>query len=442
MTGRKARFDQYEVDFVRRELRKSGTRLRLQHKPFRVLELLLRHPGELVTREELFNFLWPDSHVSFERSLNTAVNSLRQALGESSREFHFIETRPGLGYRFIAPVEEVTDADLRAVPSRGPGKNLDAYEDCLKGRYLLDRMAEEEEIHKAIAFFNSAAADETWCPLAYAGISDAYCQLALVGSVCSSKLACRARASAEFALRNDPDLPHAHVSAGRVKMLFDWDWKGAREAVSRALALDGNSVSAHTLRASLLLTLGGYEEALQACREALVIDPLSFPANLQFAACLYAARDFNSAIDQCWKMLTLRSRFAPAQILLALAYGQLGMYEEAVVEFQNARRCEGFQAPATSGLGQVFAMAGLESEAEQACLELSTLAEDRYVSYYWHAVVCAGRGQKNQALSFLEESLRERDPVLLWMRADARFDTLREDERFQIVLRRLGMSIP
>lgn len=441
MTGRKTQFADYEVDFVRRELRKSGTRLRLQHKPFRVLELLLRHPGELVTREELFNFLWPDSHVSFEHGLNTAVNSLRQALGESSREYRFIETRPGLGYRFIARVEEVTEADLKTAPSRGPGKNLDAYEDCLKGRYLLDRMAEEEEIHKAIAFFNSAAADETCRSLAHAGIADAYCQLAVIGSVCSSKVASHARSSAEFALRNNPDLPHAHISAGRVKMLFDWDWKGAREAVSRALALDANSVSAHTLHASLLLTLGSYEEALQVCREAVALDPLSFPANLQFAANLYAARDFKSAIDQCWKMLTLRSCFAPAQIVLALAYGQLGMYEEAVVEFQNARRCEGFQAAATSGLGQVFAVAGLQSEAEQACLELSTLGQNRYVSYYWHAVVCAGRGQQSQALSFLEESLRQRDPALLWLRADARFDAVREDERFQVVLRRLGTSI-
>ncbi|MBV8812594.1 MAG: winged helix-turn-helix domain-containing protein [Acidobacteriaceae bacterium] len=440
MSGRKARFDDYEVDFVRRELRKCGIRIRLQRKPFRVLELLLRRPGELVTREELFGFLWPDSHVSFEHSLNTAVNSLRRVLGDSSRECHFIETRPGLGYRFSSPVEEMTDADSSPTPPGSLGKNRDAYEDYLKGRYFLDTMAEEEEIYKAIAFFNSAAIDETCCSLAHAGIAEAYGQLALFGSVCSSRVVSHARSSVESALRNDPDLPQAHVSAGRVKMIFDWDWKGTQESVDRARTLDANSVPAHTLQGSLLCTLGSYEEALQVCRHALALDPLSFPANLQFAACLYATRDFEGVIDQCWKMLTLRSGFAPAQILLALAYQQLGMYEEAVVEFQNAQRCTGLQAAATSGLGHVFAVAGLEDNAEQAFRELSTQAQSRYVPYYWYAVICAGRRQKDQALSFLEESFRQRDPALLSLKADARFDNMRTDDRFQVLLRRLDIQ--
>ncbi len=440
MSGRKARFDNYEVDFVRRELRRSGVRLRLQRKPFRVLELLLRQPGELVTREELFGFLWPDSHVSFEHGLNTAVNSLRRALGESSRECHFIETRPGLGYRFNSPVEEVPEADSSLAPPLRLGKNLDAYEDYLKGCYFLDTMAEEEEIYRAIAFFNSAAVDETCCSLAHAGIAEAYCQLALVGSVYSSNIAGHARSAAERAIRNDPDLPQAHVSAGRVKMIFDWDWKGTQESVDRARALDAGSVPAHTLQASLLRVSGKYEEALQLCRQALALDPLSFPANLQFAASLYADRDFESVIDQCWKMLTLRSGFAPAQILLALAYEQLGMYEEAVVEFHNAQRCTGFQAAASSGLGHLFAITGREDDAEGAVRQLSTQAQTGYVPCYWFAVICAGRRQHSQALSFLAESLRQREPALLWLKADARFDAIRKDDRFQILLRRLGIQ--
>ena len=440
MLGRKARFDDYEVDFARRELRKAGTRVSLQHKPFRVLELLLRHPGELVKREELFDFLWPDSHVSFEHGLNTAVNSLRHALGESSRESRFIETRPGLGYRFIATVEQVTESDPKAAPPSDSGKSDEAYADYLKGRYFLDRMAGEEDLYRAIAFFNSAAANERCCPLAHAGIADAYCQLALVGSVAPSKVACQARSSAAIALSRAPDLADAHVSVGRVKMFFDWDWQGARQSVSRALELDVNSVSVHILHASLLVALGSFGEALQVCRRAVALDPMSFPANLQFAACLYAVRDFKEAIDQCWKMLTLRSRFAPAQMLLALAYVQLGMHEEAVIEFQNARQCAGFQAAATSGLGQVFAAAGLEREAEQVFLELSKQAQDGYLSSYWLAVVSAARGQRSSALSFLEESLRQLDPLMLGLKADARFDSIREHERFQIVLRRLDIQ--
>ena len=319
MPGRRVRFNDYEVDFARRELRKRGVRVGLQHKPFRVLELLLRHPGELVTREELVGFLWPDSHVSFERGLNTAVNSLRQVLGESSRNCRYVETRPGLGYRFCAPVEEVTEPNVTPLghqPVLGhptTGRNPGAYGDYLKGRYFLDTMC-EEEVYKAIAFFKSAAADETCSSLAHAGIADGYCQLALLGSAPPSKLASQARLSAEIALNCDPDLPDAHVSAGRVKMIFDWDWKGGQDAARRAMALDPGSVSSQILLASLLCTLGNHEEARQVCCEVLTVDPLSFPANLRLAACLYSARDFEATADQCWKVLTLAPRFAPAQL--------------------------------------------------------------------------------------------------------------------------------
>jgi TolB-like protein len=108
-TVRRLRFGEFELDLQDRELRKSGLNLRLQQKPFQVLELLVRNPGTLVTRTELARHLWPDLHVSFDRSLNTAVNVLRQTLGDSSRPCRYIETRSGLGYRFIAHVEEVDE---------------------------------------------------------------------------------------------------------------------------------------------------------------------------------------------------------------------------------------------------------------------------------------------------------------------------------------------
>lgn len=434
MSAKRIRFSDYDVDFARRELRKRGVRVGLQHKPFLVLEVLLRRPGELVTREELVRFLWPDSHVSFEHGLNTAVNSLRQALGESSRDGRFIETRPGLGYRFCAPVEEIAEGDSTSVASRAPDRNPSAHEDCLKGRYFLDRMC-EEEIYKAIAFFKSAAADETCHALAHAGMADAYCQLALLGSTPSSQLAYRARSSADIALKNDPDLSEAHVSAGRVKMIFDWDVTGAQESGNRALAIDANALSSKRFQAWLLCMLGSYEEALRICGGALTFDPLSFPLNLQSAACLYCLRDFKGTADQCWKILTLAPSFAPAQILLALAYEQLEMYDDALVEFRNAGCCVGFKAAATSGMGHVFAMAGLDDEAEQSAAELSRQAANGYVSPYCRALVCAGRGQENQALSFLEESVRHHDPALLSLNADPRFDYLRERDRFQRILR-------
>jgi Tol biopolymer transport system component/DNA-binding winged helix-turn-helix (wHTH) protein len=100
------RFGVFELDLGARELRKRGVRVRLQDQPFRVLEALLEKPGEIVTREELKERLWAqDEFVEFDKSLNTSVQKIRQALGDSADSPRFLETVPRLGYRFVAPVD-------------------------------------------------------------------------------------------------------------------------------------------------------------------------------------------------------------------------------------------------------------------------------------------------------------------------------------------------
>src|SRR6266478_4103439 len=102
------RFGVFEVDVRAGELRKQGVRIKLQEQPFHVLTILLKRPGEVITREELRNQNWPaDTFVDFDNSLNTAINKLREALGDSADNPRFIETLPRRGYRFIAPISGV-----------------------------------------------------------------------------------------------------------------------------------------------------------------------------------------------------------------------------------------------------------------------------------------------------------------------------------------------
>jgi TolB-like protein/Tfp pilus assembly protein PilF len=110
MNGTKAlsavlRFGTFEVDLRLREVRKHGLHMRLEEKPFQILELLLEKPGELITRGALRKRLWPDTIVGYEHGLNTAVRKLRELLGDSAQSPRFVETIPRRGYRFIAPVE-------------------------------------------------------------------------------------------------------------------------------------------------------------------------------------------------------------------------------------------------------------------------------------------------------------------------------------------------
>jgi DNA-binding winged helix-turn-helix (wHTH) protein len=104
--GKVVRFGAFEVDLISGELRKNGTRIRLQEQPFRVLAMLLERPGEMVAREDLHSKLWPgDTFVDFDHGLNTAVNKLREALGDAAANPRFVQTVARRGYRFIAPVQ-------------------------------------------------------------------------------------------------------------------------------------------------------------------------------------------------------------------------------------------------------------------------------------------------------------------------------------------------
>src|ERR1700722_14428270 len=109
------RFGVFDLDLRSGELRKHGLRVRLQEQPFRLLEMLLERPGEVVTREELQKRLWPaDTFVDFDHGLNKAINKIREALGDSAESPRFVETVSRRGYRFLA---EVKDSE---VPVRNP----------------------------------------------------------------------------------------------------------------------------------------------------------------------------------------------------------------------------------------------------------------------------------------------------------------------------------
>jgi eukaryotic-like serine/threonine-protein kinase len=153
---RKTRFGAYEVDLRSGELYKHGIRMKLQDQPFQVLAVLLERPGEIVTRDELRQKLWPaDTFVDFDTGLNSAIKKLRDVLGDSAEEPRYIETLPRRGYRFIAHVENgdlpapvPIERRLATVPPAGPRPELPK-----KRRYI---------VAAGVAAFFIIAALVTW----------------------------------------------------------------------------------------------------------------------------------------------------------------------------------------------------------------------------------------------------------------------------------------
>ena len=119
--NRTVRFGAFEADLHSGEVRKSGSRIKLQEQPFKVLQILLEHPGVLVTRDELQSRIWPaENFGDFDHAVNVAIGKLRTALGDTADNPCFIETVPRRGYRFVAKLE---DFPVEAAPPVVPASS-------------------------------------------------------------------------------------------------------------------------------------------------------------------------------------------------------------------------------------------------------------------------------------------------------------------------------
>jgi eukaryotic-like serine/threonine-protein kinase len=139
-SGRYVHFGPFQMDQQRQEVTRNGSRLKLQGKVYQVLVALLEKPGEVVTREELRTRLWPaDTHVNYDANVNTTVNKLRQALGDSSDKPLYIETIPRKGYCLLVQ-PEVSDKS-RPSPFVRTGTSADSAKDDLRatGRFVFSK---------------------------------------------------------------------------------------------------------------------------------------------------------------------------------------------------------------------------------------------------------------------------------------------------------------
>src|SRR5947209_8687261 len=131
-SSRRYRFGLFEADCSTGELRRQGIRIKINAQPFQVLCMLLNRPGELLTRDEIARELWPDgTFVDYDHGVNSAINRIREALGDSASNPRFVETLARRGYRFVAPVDRIDAKQIDAKQiDPGPRAALDARIDA------------------------------------------------------------------------------------------------------------------------------------------------------------------------------------------------------------------------------------------------------------------------------------------------------------------------
>jgi TolB-like protein/DNA-binding winged helix-turn-helix (wHTH) protein/Flp pilus assembly protein TadD len=314
----------------------------------------------------------------------------------------------------------------------------EAYEAYLKGRYFWNKRT-GDSLKTAVDYFNQAIAKDPNYAQAYTGLADAY---ALLGdwqyAVMTPKEAFpKAKAAAIKALELDSALSEAHNSLAFCFDAFDWDFESAGKEFRRAIELNPGYATAHHWYAWHLSLMGQYDEAIAEMRKAKNLDPLSLIINSDMAEILVIAHFYDESIIQSRKTIGMDPNFALAHNQLAQAYLQKHMYDEAVVELRKAVELSGSSPTCIANLARAYAASGNTSEAVKLLNDLKRSSNRGYSDASEIAMIYAALGDKDQAMNWLEKGFEERlNPGVL---SRPGFDPLREDPRFQNLLRLIGL---
>jgi tetratricopeptide (TPR) repeat protein len=314
----------------------------------------------------------------------------------------------------------------------------EAYEAYLKGRYFWNKRT-ANGLKTAVAYFNQAIEKDPGYSQAYTGLADSY---ALMGDwqygVMAPKDAFpKAKAAAIEALKLDNTLGEAHTSLAFCFDIFDWDWDSAEKEFKQAIDLNPGYATAHHWYAWHLIVLGRNTEAIAEIRKAANLDPLSLIISADVAEVLLVARLYDQSIQQSLNTIAMDPNFAVAHYQLGQAYTQKQMYAEAITELQKATDLAGADTPFTANLGYAYAVSGRRSEAMKLLEEVKTRPDRSISNASEVALIYVGLGEKDQAMTWLEKAYEEHfNPSILVRPA---FDPLRSDERFQDLMRRIGL---
>jgi len=312
----------------------------------------------------------------------------------------------------------------------------DAYQAYLRGMFFRNKWT-EEGLLKSIELFNEATRLDPLFARGYAGLSNTYCALGILGGLPAVEVYPKAKVSALKALELDETVAEAHNSLADVRKGFDWDWAGAQTEYKRALELNPSDCTAHMWYADWLSKMGCHTEALAEAGRARALAPVSVNCTSFLGLMLYRARRYQEALVACRQAVELDQYYPVGYWFLGLVHLQIGDLTEAISDLNKAVSLS--DAPLYRALlGHAYGVSGDSVKALSILDELDALSRRRYVSPLDIAVVYAGIGDRHSAFEWLEKACQER-AMRIQELPDPIFDALRSDPRFADLMRRIGL---
>jgi serine/threonine protein kinase/Tfp pilus assembly protein PilF len=312
-----------------------------------------------------------------------------------------------------------------------------AFEAYLRGRYHFNTFT-EEGFAKAIVSYNQAIALDPNYALAHSGIADYYNWLGIYGVMPPHECFMAAIEAATRAIKLDESLSEAHASLGFAVLGGDYDWARGEESCLRALELNPNNATAHVWYSLQLVMEGRFEEGIRHVLRGIELDPLTPFNQYHLGWSLYHARRYEEAITQYQKTIAAHPFYPLSYYGLSFVLRRLGRYDEALTAIKRGQELSTDSLFMLTCYAQACAAAGQRSAAEAVLQNLDSLSEQRYISPYHVALIYNFLGERENALSSLEQALEEREAWLVWMGVEPSFDNLRSEPRFVRLLERTG----
>ena len=314
----------------------------------------------------------------------------------------------------------------------------EAYQSYLKGRYYWNKRT-RDGYSKAIDNFKAAIDSDPSFALAYTGLADCYNILSSYGLSSPNESFPLGKSAAMKALELDPDLAEAHTSMAYEKYQYEWDWAGGEREFKRAIELNPKYPTAHHWYGLELANQGRLDEAFAELKKAAELDPLSLAIIGSTGWTLYESRRYDEALAYFQKALDLDQSFSRAHWGIAEPYELKGNYDKAIAELQRSRQIDD-SSSTLALLAASYARAGRKAEAQSILAELNQQRKLKYVDGYRLAEIYAALGDKEQALGLLEDAYKERSSLLIWLKLEPKFDSVRSDPRYTDLLHRIGLQ--
>jgi len=332
----------------------------------------------------------------------------------------------------LSPVEK------REIEKRGT-KNLEAYSLYLQGNYYAEKRT-PQALNKSIEYFNEAIELDPEFAHAYAGLAKSYNLTVIYGYLPPKTIFPRAKAAALRSLEIADMLGEVHSELARIMYWYDWDWPGAEKEFRRAIELAPGYPRAHQGYAEFLSHKGRHDEALDQIEQAQELDPLYLISHLNEGEILYYARRFDQAIQKLNNTIEMEPNFFFPYLSLGLSYFEKGMIEEAIAATQKCVTLSGGFTAAVAAQAYIFAKSGRRREAQTILDQLLQVSQQRYVPPSLIAFIYTGLNEKEKAFEWFQKAYEIRDPYLVYHIAAPYYDSIRSDQRFSALLKKMGLE--